>query len=388
MIKDLLLNKTAKEKANLKGQEIAKLVSIPRVKRKDFDIEITELKAIEGGVEFFAKAWDINGQIGFGKDGTVEIERFRIFNPPTMVPDGTKRNEEITSGRSTKIVEVDNFKEDPKEALLLSLEHTIKVSTKNNPRGKIIGGKIGNTTSTFYPDAHTESTSVDGSVYNTLGSTTTWALLKAGAGTTANPSQASQTIAGHYRASAGAFYDLYRAMFLFDTSAIPDADTIDSGTFSVYGSAKSNDAGNAVELYLVAVTPASNVDLVAADFTQFNLTARKSDTNISYASYSVTGYNDYTLNASGLADVSKTAITKFGTVAKYDYANTEPTAGNGGDQVNAFYADTADTTSDPKLVVVHSAASSIKTWNGLAKASVKSINGVLIANVKTVNGIA
>jgi hypothetical protein len=31
------------------------------------------------GVEVFAKAWKNNQQIGFGDDGSIEIERFQVF---------------------------------------------------------------------------------------------------------------------------------------------------------------------------------------------------------------------------------------------------------------------------------------------------------------------
>src|SRR3989338_7388092 len=49
---------------------------------------IGEVKAIEvngqHGVELFARAWRGTQQLGFGSDGSVEIERFRIFNPPIL----------------------------------------------------------------------------------------------------------------------------------------------------------------------------------------------------------------------------------------------------------------------------------------------------------------
>ena len=52
------------------------------------DIEILEVKVIEEGIEVLARAWGIDGDvIGFGKDGSVEIERFKIYNPPILVED-------------------------------------------------------------------------------------------------------------------------------------------------------------------------------------------------------------------------------------------------------------------------------------------------------------
>src|SRR3990167_768249 len=81
----------SKDKANLKGVEIAKLGPQPRQNVKfsgvDVDIEITSITAIEGGVELLARAWENGKQIGFGPDGSVDLERFRFFNPPILVDD-------------------------------------------------------------------------------------------------------------------------------------------------------------------------------------------------------------------------------------------------------------------------------------------------------------
>ena len=47
-----------------------------------------KIEEIEGGIQIFAQAWNLDGtQVGFGKDGTVDIERFQIINPPILVPD-------------------------------------------------------------------------------------------------------------------------------------------------------------------------------------------------------------------------------------------------------------------------------------------------------------
>src|SRR3989344_2016473 len=49
--------------------------------------EIQSVQKIEGGIEILARAWKDGKQLGFGKDGSVEIERFKIFNPPILVDD-------------------------------------------------------------------------------------------------------------------------------------------------------------------------------------------------------------------------------------------------------------------------------------------------------------
>ena len=76
MIKDLFVNKTGAEKAGIKGVEIAKIGSVARTTAshsgKSYDVEIVSMKAIKDGVEVFARAWDANGQVGFG-DCTVDF---------------------------------------------------------------------------------------------------------------------------------------------------------------------------------------------------------------------------------------------------------------------------------------------------------------------------
>src|SRR3990167_9425751 len=92
MINELLKNLNAKDRAKEKGQEIAKIKSIPKTKVQfsgfECEIEITDIRAIDGGCEVLARAWDKNGnQYGFSNDGSVDLERFVFINPPIMVDD-------------------------------------------------------------------------------------------------------------------------------------------------------------------------------------------------------------------------------------------------------------------------------------------------------------
>src|SRR3989304_1790351 len=146
----------------------------------DIDIEIISSKAIEGGVEIMARAWngakpiplytsalgsDIkkfgleskfyaayqilglpapvlndneqykfqtgeispNKPIGFGKDGSVETERFRFYNPPIMVDDPAGIIIRESTDMEGKITQR-RLREDPAQAIKESLAHTIKVT--------------------------------------------------------------------------------------------------------------------------------------------------------------------------------------------------------------------------------------------------------------------
>src|SRR3990167_9364429 len=128
---------TAKERANIKGEEIAKIGSVSTTNVKfsgaDYDIEITDIKAIAGGVEIFARAWDTNGQVGFGKDGSVDIERFYIINPPIMVDDPKGDVVREWTDERTGELKQRKLRESPQEAILQSLAHTVSL-TDNKPR--------------------------------------------------------------------------------------------------------------------------------------------------------------------------------------------------------------------------------------------------------------
>jgi len=129
----------------------------------NLELEIVEVNTIDGGIEVFARAWNDGNQIGFGEDGTVDIERFRIFNPPILVPDplGDIVRVGADTDSSGIVYPTCIFREDPEAALLESIKHTILVMKNKHDSSQIIVGRVGNTTSTFYPAAGAASP-VDG----------------------------------------------------------------------------------------------------------------------------------------------------------------------------------------------------------------------------------
>jgi len=363
MIRNTLKNKNSKQRANLKGREIAKIRKVRKTKRAKNHIQIVDTKKIEGGIEVFARCWDKKGkQIGFGVDGSVDVERFRIFNPPILVadPQGDIVREWI-EGRDTKREQ--RFREDPKEALLQVIEHNLSVMKNIHSDERIVKGKIGNTTSTFYPDAHTESTSVDGIVRRDLGASggDDWTTIRNGAG---NGSSDAGSAINLFRFegsnNSSTEWDLIaRSIVLFDTSALGDSDTITGATLSFYVTSKADPFSDTPALAIVDSTPASNTALVAADYGQVGTTRQASDT--AYGDITASEYNDITLNSTGEASISKTGITKLGTRCDLDLDDIDPNTHGSRDntQVQASSADVSGTTQDPKLVVEHSSVVNI-----------------------------
>jgi hypothetical protein len=326
-----------------------------------YEIEITQVNEIDGGVEVFARAWKDGKQLGFGKDGSVDIERFRIFNPPVLVSDPlgtvTREIEDRNPLTGEVTITINRFREDPAEALRQTLFHNVSLVGKDGTN--IQEGKIGNTVDTYYPNAHTESTSVDGysGQDNVLGS---WATVRnAVTGSTAGDSgTVLQMYVGNYNVG-GAKYWIYRSALLFDTSALGDTDTIDSATLSLYPVTKLADSLSLTNtsFRMVTSTPASNTAVTTADYDQFGLVAGATDlaiSGITTGSYSMV----FTLNATGLTWIDATGITKLGVRHTADTEDENPIAPGSADDYSLIYASSADTTGttqDPKLIVTHTA---------------------------------
>ena len=358
-ISEKISNKPQIEKSQIKSLEIAKkgneFAGIYDSIQYGIRIEIIgDVKAIEingqHGIELFAKAWRGTQRLGFGGDGTVEIERFRIFNPPILVddPNGTIIK---THTRDDGVLVTRKFKEDPIEAIRQVIAHNVKIVGKDN--NQIITGKIGNTTSTFYPAAGQVSP-VDGRIRRTNEST--WADARDNAtGDVAEPTAASFSVQSN-RISA-ADYNVFVGFYLFDTSTI-GTDSVDSATASFYQNGGSIPETETTSTSVIETNPASNSDLVVGDFSTRVFTDLGS---LALTSWSINAYNDHILNATGLTKINRTGISKLGLTTLLDVNNTAPGAFGQNGPNDLVAADTAGTTQDPKLVVVHSVPGSSKT---------------------------
>jgi hypothetical protein len=215
-------------------------------------------------------------------------------------------------------------------------------------------------TSTFYPDPNTETTTVDGRVRN-LGSLTWSTVRDAATGDYASDSEAGEDgsyVGVQYIDETGLHYIINRDIFLFDTSSIGDGDTINSATFSVvFVSGGTDDEVNDANSYIGVVTsnPASNTALTTADFDTLGTTEQHdSGERVDLTGLTGGSYTNWTLNATGLGNISKTGVTKFGLREGHDINNSAIAQTNGLDSVASLtFADTSGTASDPKLVVVH-----------------------------------
>ena len=353
-----LTNKTAKEKAQIKANGIAQ-IKIEKFKKNDIEVEIIDnIKEIEingnPGIEFFATAFKNGKQLGFGKDGSIQIERFRVYNPPILVDDPLGEivrewvKTDVATGEKTNMRRT--LREDLAEATRLSLIHTIGLVGIEN--ADIVIGKIGNTTSTFYPAAGANSP-VDGrTVSPEPGS---WSANRAAAGNESYDSVTDDIVIQSEEAHSTS-YPLSRCIFLFNTGALPDTDDIDSATFSIYaaGWGNNSETNYPADLAIVASNPASNSAIVNNDYNIAGWGTTEFASRLDLGTFiGSAAYHDFALNSSGKLHISKTGISKFGIRATNDLDNNTPTLRSYG---GGYYADEAGTNKDPKLVVVHSEA--------------------------------
>lgn len=349
-----------------KTRAIAKVGKQRKVKAGDYSIEILSIDSILGedgtpAVKVRAKAWDANGKrIGFGKDGSVEIETFVYYNPRVFVPD--------TNGEYSRTVErdfipvVERFREDPKQALYDSLAYTMREKKEKFDDRNIIDGKIGTTTSTFYPDANPETNSADcGLQYTAVGPA--WsAIREAATGNNAFESTATFTIQS--QSASCTDFQIQRGLFMWYTAALPDTDAVSSFSVGVFvptsGVANGdNDGEDTMALYGSTHTVTNGCSTSDYDYTLFGTTVLSNVIDLT-AGFTANAYNTFTGTAGGIASVSLTAQTRFTIREGHDASGNSYACGGGNteNRITVNAADTAGTTTDPILTVEHSAAAS------------------------------
>ena len=213
--------------------------------------------------------------------------------------------------------------------------------------------------STFYPNPDVEITSVDGDIYsvstgNALG-LDAWNNARSGAGTI-NVYDATVTNAVEARISIVPRTGLYigvidRSFLLFDTSSLTAGATISSATLSIYITSITNghNSGND-SLNIITTTPASNTALAAGDWGSVGSVLQASAVDLS--ALTATAYNNFSLNSTGLGNISKSGVTKFGIRPGEDIANVRP-SDDTGNQVVFSSAEQTGTSQDPKLEVTY-----------------------------------
>ncbi len=213
--------------------------------------------------------------------------------------------------------------------------------------------------STFYPDAHIESTSVDGYCYDESATSNgeAWDTIYNNAGDTAGDDGTRLFIFLGSGATTDYWRRIYRNAILFDTSGLDDAASISAATLSIRGEGKSDDLSITPSANIYSSNPASNTAVVGTDYAIARWGATEFSTTITYADWVAADWNDFALNASGLAAISKIGISKFGfRNANYDAADIAPSWSYPATWWSQIYTYSSDQGEGfkPKLVVTYS----------------------------------
>jgi len=220
-------------------------------------------------------------------------------------------------------------------------------------RNKRYPGIYLSTLGPIYPSAGS-AYPVDGFVQR-AGVDQTFSNIRTGAGTAANTTDASNAIPLlNASTTASQFSELDRGIFCFDTSPLTSIASISAAVYSQYGYSTLGNGIGSPAIHVAGATPAAYSQLTASDYGQCQTT---SFANIAYASYSVSGYNDFTFNASGLAAINKIGYTGLSTQLSWDINNNFDGSWSSG-ALSYFRTTFADTGSNqPKLVVTYTLSS-------------------------------
>jgi hypothetical protein len=202
--------------------------------------------------------------------------------------------------------------------------------------------------STLTQHPYDATAGIEGVVQRT-GVTENWATIIAGAGNGTDTSTYPYPLYIYSHTVSGQFIRLNRYIMTFDTSSIGDDDTISEATIGWKGDGyKVDGLGITPNINVYGATPASNTALANSDYGQCGSTAFA--TAIAYADIA-SGYNNFTLNASGLANISKTGYSRFSfRNANYDVAGSAPAWSSDEASATYHYHDSPD---GAKLVVTY-----------------------------------
>lgn len=148
-------------------------------------------------------------------------------------------------------------------------------------------------------------------------------------------------------------YFCWQLFLAFDTSVIPDTDTIDSAVLSMYGfdDLSTDDFTVEARLHNWGGTLATTDFVAGADLSSKTLLA----TFATSTPWAAEAYNAFTSESAFVSNIEKTGTTYIMLSSSKQRLGTAPTQS---ERVRAYLADATGTTKDPKLVVTHSAAPS------------------------------
>ena len=183
----------------------------------------------------------------------------------------------------------------------------------------------------FRPEAGHGGSCLDGTLSMRDSGGVTWATLRTGVLTDIVGSDTSNSDRIQIKSDnlLNKWFWLQRGVVGFNTSNLPARATISSATLSLHGITKGDDLGITPNINIYSATLTDDGDISPTDADLLTNYRAFGDTPfstvIAYGDWDVFGWNDFVLNAAGIANISKTGITNFGIRnANHDVADVEP----------------------------------------------------------------
>jgi hypothetical protein len=209
------------------------------------------------------------------------------------------------------------------------------------------GGSM--TVTTFYPDGHPETDSGDGRAENNVTNETWASIHDAASSSFASGTEASIPVQIQTDNTTDRWDLMGRGFFTFPTATL-------AATMEFRSNGK-NSAGIAADsLSFVATTPASPTNVVTGDYNQHGSTKNSTnDIAVSSVTTDSSTAHVFTLNSTGLGNISKIAASSFGIGITSDVTDTEPSWVNPGySAVTILMAEEAASGNQrPRLIVTH-----------------------------------
>lgn len=303
------------------------------------DITVKNVSAIDWGLKADVQV----------KEGAKLLfsEGIRILNPPIMVP--TAKTITIAGPGGNPVV-LTVFEERPLDAYAQAMKEAVAAYiARHKPTTKapmVYGsrdGSIHGDTTIIY------GLTADGHIASNA---STYASARAGTGSLSLDYYGTSILyAGQW--SSGGDYDCYESFVGWDTSGLPDADTISAAVIDLY----LDDDGTTTDF----TTQVRSRDWSAGGLTTADFVAGASLSALTLlatnATYGADGYKTFASEAGITSWVNKTGSCYAIVVSDRMVAGTSP---SGNEYAGYNSADYTGTTRDPKLTITHAAAGGSK----------------------------
>jgi len=177
------------------------------------------------------------------------------------------------------------------------------------------------------PDAHPESTSMDGYAGATYNLNTAWNTVRTEGGGNSSDTSAEIAVYTACYTTSTQWANMSIGFFLFDTSPLTAGATISAATTAFRFRLKSDEFAEAGSIALVLTTTASNTAIANGDYGSgpFSRVGTAADITINSIATDSSTASTFTLSSGGRDNISKTGITKLGIQTAHFTDNDEPT---------------------------------------------------------------